>query len=290
MQDSLTTGREIRKWLPSITQDIDFYVKQMEVPCYPEKKLEEFSKRIRELKHEYTAFLRKLKTLEPDTDNISWNNRPYSCRKRCLTEKDSEDQDNEEKQTLKISSLSDFVPIATPVLHQANIRDNVYGFPHQAPILWNANPETEDQPLDFKPRLPITDKSQHHEPCSCRDTINILDDVKDGLTNANKPADIPNETRTVLAFCTSCKKSDCHTVCRHSGVPPSFKSEVLCSQEKINAKAGTSSIWITETNKGGEDVIAKSGKAHIYSLQDALPAKTNPLNLDYSDSSSSDEI
>lgn len=56
---------------------------QMEVPCYPEKKLEEFSKRIRELKHEYTAFLRKLKTLEPDTDNISWNNRPYSCRKRC---------------------------------------------------------------------------------------------------------------------------------------------------------------------------------------------------------------
>ena len=55
---------------------------QMEVPCYTDTKIEEFTDRIHRLKQEYRAYLRKLRSLEPDISAASWADRPYANRKR----------------------------------------------------------------------------------------------------------------------------------------------------------------------------------------------------------------
>lgn len=54
----------------------------MEVPCYTDGKIQEFSDQIHRLKQEYRAYLRKLRALEPDISAASWADRPYANRKR----------------------------------------------------------------------------------------------------------------------------------------------------------------------------------------------------------------
>ena len=55
---------------------------QMEVPCYTDGKIQEFSDQIQRLKQEYRAYLRKLRALEPDISAASWADRPYTNRKQ----------------------------------------------------------------------------------------------------------------------------------------------------------------------------------------------------------------
>ncbi|KAL8583778.1 hypothetical protein ACOMHN_036413 [Nucella lapillus] len=158
--DTLNTPRDLRKWLPTITRDIEFYVKQMEVTCYTDSKIEEFQDRIQRLKLEYRAYLRKLRALEPDLNAASWANRPYANRKRHTNSdipQEKGDTDKCEEPAAKPSSSSHqklpapFVPLSTPVLHNMPPPLNQYNFEQPAPLVWNANPQTEDQPLDFAP-------------------------------------------------------------------------------------------------------------------------------------------
>lgn len=62
----LESAEMIRKWLPSITRDLDFQCKQLAVPCYPEYVVDNINKQISALKSEYHAFVNKLRSLEPD--------------------------------------------------------------------------------------------------------------------------------------------------------------------------------------------------------------------------------
>ncbi|KAK7100493.1 hypothetical protein V1264_023439 [Littorina saxatilis] len=131
----------------------------MEVPCYTDSKIEEFSDRIQRLKQEYRAYLHKLRRLEPDVNPQSWSDRPYANRKRQAadaTQVVGDEGDNSEEPVRKSSENSskvqNFVPISTPVLHNMpRVLCKQYGFEKPPPVLWNANPETEDQPLDFHP-------------------------------------------------------------------------------------------------------------------------------------------
>ena len=62
------------------------FFQQMEVSCYPKKTVEEFEKRISQLRGEYKAFVRKAHELEPDLSATPWSDRPYSRKRRKLNE------------------------------------------------------------------------------------------------------------------------------------------------------------------------------------------------------------
>ncbi|XP_076462380.1 uncharacterized protein LOC143294788 [Babylonia areolata] len=159
--DTLNTPRDLRKWLPTITRDIEFYVKQMEVTCYTDRKIEEFQDRIRQLRGEYRAYLQKLRVLEPELNAASWADRPYTNRKRCATSdtmQEDRDVSREPKATPTTSQGSDgrpltqCVPIPTPVLqHMPSTPLHPFTLQSPAPVVWNVNPDTEDLPLQFGP-------------------------------------------------------------------------------------------------------------------------------------------
>lgn len=54
----------------------------MEVPCYPEHVISDFSQRIDRLRGEYKAYLRKLRDLCPEETQTPWTDRPYSAKRR----------------------------------------------------------------------------------------------------------------------------------------------------------------------------------------------------------------
>lgn len=84
--DTLETVEDIKKWLPSIKRDIDFNLKQSQVPCYPERKIQEFRSNVDHLQGLYKAFVRKLKGLDPQLTSIPWNDRVYESKKRHYTD------------------------------------------------------------------------------------------------------------------------------------------------------------------------------------------------------------
>ncbi|KAK3089258.1 hypothetical protein FSP39_002146 [Pinctada imbricata] len=80
--ETLSSTDDIRQWIPSIKKDIDFCLKQLQVPCYPERKIAEINVRITHLQGEYKAFVRKLREIDPKIKEIPWQDRPYQDRKR----------------------------------------------------------------------------------------------------------------------------------------------------------------------------------------------------------------
>lgn len=74
---TLKTAEEISYWLPSIKKELDFFLKQMEVPCYTDQKIGECRKHIHYLEMEYRAFVRKLKQSSSELKSIPWTARPY---------------------------------------------------------------------------------------------------------------------------------------------------------------------------------------------------------------------
>lgn len=66
---------------------------QSQVPCYPERKIQEFSSNIDHLQGLYKAFIRKLKGLDPQLTSIPWNDRVYQSRKRHCNEEASQSDD-----------------------------------------------------------------------------------------------------------------------------------------------------------------------------------------------------
>ncbi|KFM65886.1 hypothetical protein X975_18859, partial [Stegodyphus mimosarum] len=98
----LETAEEVQKWLPSIKEDIDFYLKKSQVTCYSDQQVEECRLKVVKLEKEFKAFVRKLKQLTPGTlHSIPWTNRPYKRKKTDVVD----DTPNKE-----------FAPIPTPIL------------------------------------------------------------------------------------------------------------------------------------------------------------------------------
>ncbi|XP_063440987.1 uncharacterized protein LOC134721728 isoform X2 [Mytilus trossulus] len=76
--DEINTAEDIRYWIPSIKDDIDFCLKQSQVPCYPEAKIKEFNLKIDHLQRQYKAFVWKLRKLDPGVKQIPWIERGYT--------------------------------------------------------------------------------------------------------------------------------------------------------------------------------------------------------------------
>ncbi|RUS72889.1 hypothetical protein EGW08_019349, partial [Elysia chlorotica] len=153
----LSTLDDVKKWIPSILKDIEFYVNQMEVSCYPKKTIEEFERRISQLRGEYKAFVGKAHQLEPDLGATPWSDRPYSSKKqklskdKAIAEAGAESLTTTETASCDISVKdTNFVPLSTPLLLQAKSFPEFHGCRKPE---YHVLPETsmvnQDQPLDF---------------------------------------------------------------------------------------------------------------------------------------------
>lgn len=88
--DVINSADDIKQWLPNIKKDIDFCLKQSQVPCYPESKIKEFNQKIDHLQGEYKAFVRKLRKLDPNIKETPWTERSYKkVQEKKITESSS---------------------------------------------------------------------------------------------------------------------------------------------------------------------------------------------------------
>ncbi|CAG5129245.1 unnamed protein product [Candidula unifasciata] len=147
---TLNTVEDIKKWLPTVVRDIDFYVKQMEVTCYPQHQIEEFELRIDRLRGEYKAFIRKLHQLEPDLKTTPWCDRPYAGKRR-KTEAYTCSESKDDTRQKDSNNLTTFVPLCVPVLKNSSLCQNWYGFEKpKLPYVPELESQLQNEPLQFE--------------------------------------------------------------------------------------------------------------------------------------------
>ncbi|XP_077134675.1 uncharacterized protein LOC143788715 isoform X1 [Ranitomeya variabilis] len=80
---ALHTAAEIRRWIPSIKSDMEYYLEQSQLIHYSDRKIEEFQEKLEVLKKEYQSHLWKLRRLDPSCKEHPWKLRGYT-RKRTV--------------------------------------------------------------------------------------------------------------------------------------------------------------------------------------------------------------
>ncbi|KAK7888962.1 hypothetical protein WMY93_024522 [Mugilogobius chulae] len=78
---TLNTAASVRKWIPSIKNEIEYYLQQSQLTHYPERKIAEFQLNIEALEKEYKSFITKLRVLDPSCKHQPWTPRAY-CKRR----------------------------------------------------------------------------------------------------------------------------------------------------------------------------------------------------------------
>ncbi|XP_048394683.2 uncharacterized protein si:dkey-86e18.1 isoform X1 [Stegostoma tigrinum] len=161
---SLTSAVEVKKWIPSIKSEIEYYLQQSQLSHYSERKIKEFQDQIEELQKEYQRYLWKLRRLDPSHKEHPWKPRAYT-RKR---------QPNAATRPIsQPAGLHSLKQICIPVLNNTeadNQEDDCDGKPveereknflnQQTPLGVNddfcmVNSSFQDQPLMFNPvRIP----------------------------------------------------------------------------------------------------------------------------------------
>ncbi|KAM4021913.1 uncharacterized protein ACNLHF_027222 [Anomaloglossus baeobatrachus] len=80
---ALHTAAEVRRWIPSIKSDMEYYLEQSQLIHYSDRKIQEFQERLDALKKEYQSYLWKLRRLDPSCKKHLWKPRGYT-RKRTM--------------------------------------------------------------------------------------------------------------------------------------------------------------------------------------------------------------
>ncbi|XP_061593033.1 uncharacterized protein si:dkey-86e18.1 [Cololabis saira] len=78
---TLNSASSVKKWIPSIKNEIEYYLQQSQLSHYPERKIAEFQLLIENLEKEYKSFLAKLRSLDPSCKHKPWTPRAY-CKRR----------------------------------------------------------------------------------------------------------------------------------------------------------------------------------------------------------------
>ncbi|KAJ8376345.1 hypothetical protein SKAU_G00069250 [Synaphobranchus kaupii] len=79
---SLNTALAVKKWIPSIKNEIEYYLQQSQLSHYPERKISEFQQHIEDLGEEYKRYIRKLRSLDPSCKHHPWTPRAYMKRRQ----------------------------------------------------------------------------------------------------------------------------------------------------------------------------------------------------------------
>ncbi|GAA6235603.1 uncharacterized protein LOC108879012 [Lates japonicus] len=81
---TLNSAPSVKKWIPSIKNEIEYYLQQSQLSHYPERKIAEFQLHIEALEKEYKSFITKLRVLDPSCKHKPWTPRAY-CKRRAET-------------------------------------------------------------------------------------------------------------------------------------------------------------------------------------------------------------
>lgn len=93
---TLNSVAAVKKWIPSIKKEIEYYLQQSQLSHYPERKIDEFHQHIEDLQREYKRYLKKLRSLDPTCKHTPWEPRSYtkkrqepinnenSCKRTCI--------------------------------------------------------------------------------------------------------------------------------------------------------------------------------------------------------------
>ncbi|KAM4549403.1 uncharacterized protein PAE49_017319 [Odontesthes bonariensis] len=82
---TLNSASSVKKWIPSIKNEIEYYLQQSQLSHYPERKIAEFQLHIEALEKEYKRFMAKLRVLDPSCKYKPWTPRAY-CKRRADTQ------------------------------------------------------------------------------------------------------------------------------------------------------------------------------------------------------------
>ncbi|XP_040896535.1 uncharacterized protein si:dkey-86e18.1 [Toxotes jaculatrix] len=82
---ALNSASSVKKWIPSIKNEIEYYLQQSQLSHYPERKIAEFQLHIEALEKEYKSFIAKLRVLDPSCKHKPWTPRAY-CKRRAETQ------------------------------------------------------------------------------------------------------------------------------------------------------------------------------------------------------------
>uniref|UniRef100_A0A3Q3DKL5 Si:dkey-86e18.1 n=1 Tax=Hippocampus comes TaxID=109280 RepID=A0A3Q3DKL5_HIPCM len=145
---TLNSASSVKKWIPSIKKDMEYYLQQSQLAHYPERKIEEFQLKMEALEREYKRFVTKLRVLDPTCKHKPWTLRAY-CKRRA-------DVPDKTLFCLTILRLF-FAPCAVK-----KSKVSTAAFSHSEPSLPASMPTVEvvsknqDQPLNFdRTRLAI---------------------------------------------------------------------------------------------------------------------------------------
>ncbi|XP_047444325.1 uncharacterized protein si:dkey-86e18.1 [Mugil cephalus] len=78
---TLNSAVSVKKWIPSIKNEIEYYLQQSQLSHYPERKIAEFQLQIQALEKEYKSFIYKLRVLDPACKDKPWTPRAYRKRR-----------------------------------------------------------------------------------------------------------------------------------------------------------------------------------------------------------------
>ncbi|TDH08144.1 hypothetical protein EPR50_G00095300 [Perca flavescens] len=78
---TLNSTSSVKKWIPGIKNEIEYYLQQSQLSHYPERKIAEFQLHIEALEKEYKSFIAKLRVLDPTCKHKPWTPRAY-CKRR----------------------------------------------------------------------------------------------------------------------------------------------------------------------------------------------------------------
>lgn len=95
--DTLTTAADVRKWIPSIKDELDYCLRQLggaRKHEYPPAKLAEFEERVKRLEKQHKLFVKKVRELDSSQVGIPWEPRGYVSKRK--QEKESEDKNEGE--------------------------------------------------------------------------------------------------------------------------------------------------------------------------------------------------
>ncbi|XP_071343471.1 uncharacterized protein [Trachinotus anak] len=82
---TLNSAPSVKKWIPSIKNEIEYYLQQSQLSHYPERKIAEFQLHIEALEKEYKSFIAKLRVLDPSCKHKPWTPRAY-CKRKAETQ------------------------------------------------------------------------------------------------------------------------------------------------------------------------------------------------------------
>ena len=105
---SLHSAQEVKKWIPSIKKELDYYLEQLSGARqhqYPENKIKDFEEKVQFLEKEYKRFVQKVFKLDPQTSGVPWQPRAYVSKRKAadmITEKGSECSKGEDVTKKKI--------------------------------------------------------------------------------------------------------------------------------------------------------------------------------------------